>query len=257
MIPATAITSWGETHHWPTREQIEQDFLLSQAICEIANNKILGQELVMRGGTALHKLFLPEAYRYSEDLDYVRSSEGGIGYILDQLTQLGVNLGYKANTKIGKYPKVFWRGVAESGLQLRIKIEINTYERTPVIPLVTKKHSVNVSFYSSSAEVRVFQTEELMATKLRALYQSVKGRDLFDLWLALELLNLSPTTIVEIFKVYRPESLTAALLIENLEEKLATKRFVGDLDSLGIPDKIGYQANIAGRMVIDRLFRLL
>jgi len=257
MIPATAITSWGETHHWPTREQIEQDFLLSQAICEIANNKILGQELIMRGGTAIHKLFLPEAYRYSEDLDYVRRREGGIGHILDQATHLGTNLGYKVNTKIGKYPKVFWKGVAESGLQLRIKIEINTYERTPVVPLIAKQHSVDVGFYSSRAEISAFQAEELMATKLRALYQRAKGRDLFDLWLALEVLNLSPQTIVEIFKVYRPEGLTAALLIKNLEEKLTTKRFISDLDSLGISDKVGYQANIAGRMVIDRLFRLL
>ena len=257
MIPATTITSWGETHHWPTREQIEQDFLLSQAICEIANNTILGQELVMRGGTAIHKLFLPEAYRYSEDLDYVRRSEGGIGYILDQLTQLGVSLGYKVNTKIGKYPKVFWKGVAETGLQLRIKIEINTYERTPVMPLVTKPHSVNVGFYSSNAEVNVFQAEELMATKLRALYQRAKGRDLFDLWLAFELLNLSPTTIVEIFKAYCPEGLTAALMIDNLEEKLVNRKFISDLDSLGIPDEIGYQTDIAGRMVIDRLYHLL
>lgn len=32
-----------------------------------------------RGGTALHKLHLESAYRYSEDLDYVRTSASGIG----------------------------------------------------------------------------------------------------------------------------------------------------------------------------------
>ena len=30
-----------------------------------------------------------------------------------------------------------------------------------------------------------FKIDELMGTKLRALYQRTKGRDLFDLWLAL------------------------------------------------------------------------
>ena len=67
MISANVIKNWSGTHSWSTREQIEQDFLLSQAICEISNNKILGNKLIIRGGTAFHKLFLPKAYRYSED----------------------------------------------------------------------------------------------------------------------------------------------------------------------------------------------
>ena len=70
MIPYDAITAWGVAHPWPTREQVEQDLLLSRAICAIATDPYLGQELVFRGGTAFHKLFLPEPHRYSEDLDY-------------------------------------------------------------------------------------------------------------------------------------------------------------------------------------------
>lgn len=65
MIPASDITRWSVSHAWATREQIEQDFLLSQAMCEVANDQYLGQELAIRGGTAFHKLFLPRALRYS------------------------------------------------------------------------------------------------------------------------------------------------------------------------------------------------
>ena len=82
MIPINDITKWGVEHPWSTREQVEQDFLLSQALCEIANDQLLGSELILRGGTAFHKLFLPEPLRYSEDLDYVRTSAGGIGDII-------------------------------------------------------------------------------------------------------------------------------------------------------------------------------
>jgi len=57
MIPASDITKWSVDHPWSTRDQIEQDFLLSQAICEIANDFLLGNELIIRGGTAFHKLF--------------------------------------------------------------------------------------------------------------------------------------------------------------------------------------------------------
>jgi predicted nucleotidyltransferase component of viral defense system len=162
MIPASDITKWGVTHPWPTREQIEQDLLLSQAICGIANDQLLGTELVIRGGTAFHKLFLPEPFRYSEDLDYVRSSGGGIGEILSRLSHLGEELGYKVNSQIARFPKVFWRGVAESGLPLKIKIEINTYERSPALPLITKRHSIDVGYCSTHAGVRAFQAETVL-----------------------------------------------------------------------------------------------
>ena len=75
------IIAWGVEHPWPELDQIEQDLLLSQAICEISNDPLQGNELSLRGGTALHKLFMNNPFRYSEDLDYVRSTEGGIGDI--------------------------------------------------------------------------------------------------------------------------------------------------------------------------------
>ncbi|MGC4154636.1 MAG: nucleotidyl transferase AbiEii/AbiGii toxin family protein [Propionicimonas sp.] len=68
MIPANAITAWGTNHAWSTREQVEQDLLLSRAICVIAADDYLHRGLVFRGGTALHKLHLNHPYRYSEDL---------------------------------------------------------------------------------------------------------------------------------------------------------------------------------------------
>ena len=78
MIPAAAVTQWSTGAPWPTRTQIEQDLLLSRLICEIANHPYLGEELVFRGGTCFHKLHVHPARRYSEDLDYVRSTAGGI-----------------------------------------------------------------------------------------------------------------------------------------------------------------------------------
>ena len=105
MIPANAITAWGVDHPWPTREQVEQDLLLSQAICAIAEHEYLGTELVFRGGTALHKLHLDHPYRYSEDLDYVRSSASGIGPLTRALCDLGVDLGYTVNTRVSQHPK--------------------------------------------------------------------------------------------------------------------------------------------------------
>lgn len=88
MIPAGHITRWAKNAPWPTREQVEQDLVLSRLIVEIANHPLLGEELVFRGGTCLHKLHLPTPRRYSEDLDYVRVTSSGIGPVLDALREV-------------------------------------------------------------------------------------------------------------------------------------------------------------------------
>ncbi|MFZ2964372.1 MAG: nucleotidyl transferase AbiEii/AbiGii toxin family protein [Rhodoglobus sp.] len=257
MIPANAITAWGVQRPWPTPEQIEQDLLLSRAICAIAGDEYLGEELVFRGGTALHKLHLEQPFRYSEDLDYVRRTAGGIVPLTQALTLLGESLGFKVNTRISEHPKVFWRATAGSGVPLRIKIEVNTHERSPALPLLHHEHRVESSWWTGSAAVLTFQPAELVATKIRALYQRSKGRDLFDLWLALDHLRLDPAEILAAFGPYRPAGLTAARARENLARKLNDRGFRTDLDPLVTAWPEGYgldtAAALIGSELLDRL----
>ena len=56
---------------WPELYQVEQDLLLSLSMCAIFNDPFLSAQVVMRGGTVLHKLHLAPAARYSEDIDLV------------------------------------------------------------------------------------------------------------------------------------------------------------------------------------------
>lgn len=257
MITNQDIAFWSIDHPWQSADQVEQDLLLSQAICVIANDALLGGELVLRGGTAYHKLFLPQPYRYSEDLDYVRTTSGGIGEVMKRLTSLGKGLGYRVNTKMGMYPKVIWRFVQASGTPGKIKIEINTFERSPMLPLKSVRYAVETDYCNEIALVRTFQVEELVATKLRAIYQRSKGRDLYDLWLALTDLSISPEAIASAFPAYRPEGVTSEMMVENLRRKLSDEQFLHDIDPLvrqGAPE---YDPVEAGRLVIQELFSRL
>ena len=65
MVPLGSIADWSTTHPWSTRRQVEQDLLLSRAICAIADDPYLGTELVFRGGTAFHKVHLDSPARIS------------------------------------------------------------------------------------------------------------------------------------------------------------------------------------------------
>ena len=251
MIPYNTITAWGVSHPWVTREQIEQDMLLSKAICDIYNNEKLANELIFRGGTALNKVILSEPYRYSEDLDFVRTSTGGIGDIMKELTYIGKTTGYEVKTKIGQYPKLYWLTQAQTGHKIRIKIEINTQERTPVLPIVTTIHSIKSDWYSSESKIISYRPEEIAATKIRALYQRSKGRDLFDLWLLTTDVGVEIDLVLKAFSIYRPIGYTRQKGIDNLLLKMKNTGFISDIKNLLSP-RIDYYPDKAVEIVIDK-----
>jgi len=118
-------------------------------------------------------------------------------------------------------------------------------------------HVISAECYSSQSDVFAFQPEEQIATKIRALYQRSKGRDLFDIWLSLEVLAHDPSVIINAFSPYRPEGMTAELAIKNLERKLENRQFLEDLDGLAILRELDYDPRLASAVVIEKLLRLL
>lgn len=258
MIPRAAITEWGRTVPWPTVEQIEQDLLLSRLIIEIANDDYLGDELLFRGGTCLHKLHAPKPRRYSEDLDYVRSTAGGIRELTRAVTQIGKRLGMEVRTRIGEHPKVFLRAPYETGVgQMRIKIEVNTFERSPARPPIRIPYRVESSWFTGGADVLTFTLDEVVATKIRALFQRSKGRDLFDLWLALTRLGVPASSVVEAFAAYRPDGYTKRRAELNLLEKAKRSAFREDIRPLVTAWPEGYDIDAAAELVIADVLALI
>ena len=84
---------------WPNELWVEQDLIFSRLIIDIANHDLLGPELAFRGGTCLHKLHLPTALRYSEDLDYVRTTHGPVGAVVDALRDVTAAVGLQERSR--------------------------------------------------------------------------------------------------------------------------------------------------------------
>ena len=72
MIPQSYITAWRKKAPWQEDYQVEQDLIIERALVEIYSDPFLKERLAFRGGTALHKLHLSPAVRYSEDIDLVQ-----------------------------------------------------------------------------------------------------------------------------------------------------------------------------------------
>jgi predicted nucleotidyltransferase component of viral defense system len=73
-------------------------------------------------------------------------------------------------------------------------------------------------------KIPTYELDELLGTKLRALYQRKKGRDLFDLAIALEQDGVDPGRIVDTFAAYMEHgghNITRALFEQNVHLKMA------------------------------------
>ncbi len=121
-------------------------------------------------------------------------------------------------------------------LQLRLKIEINTREHFSERGLEMIPFSVASPWFNGSAEVTSFPLVELLGTKLRALYQRKKGRDLFDLWFSLDQCDsLDVDLLLQCFHRYMDEGghrVSRAQLEENLYHKAADPDFRADVPPL-------------------------
>jgi predicted nucleotidyltransferase component of viral defense system len=67
-----------------------------------------------------------------------------------------------------------------------VKVEINSREHFAVHGFKRVPFSVSSRWFEGQSEISTYELDELLGTKLRALYQRKKGRDLFDLAAALE-----------------------------------------------------------------------
>jgi predicted nucleotidyltransferase component of viral defense system len=186
-------------------------------------------------------LHLTPAPRYSEDIDLVQKRAGPIGPTIDRLRQrLDSWLGLpKRAFKHGRVTLVY-RFLSEDPepLPLRLKVEINSREHFTVLGSETRKLEVASRWFSGSSTVSTYPLDELLGTKLRALYQRKKGRDLFDLWWASEQVEISLDRVVRCFDEYLGSDglrVSRAELEANLESKLKDRRFIADLQPLLAP----------------------
>jgi hypothetical protein len=88
MIPRAYITEWQKNAPWRSNAQVEQDLIIERALIELFSDELIKQNLAFRGGTALHKIFLPPQVRYSEDIDLVQIEKGEIGAILTRIRKV-------------------------------------------------------------------------------------------------------------------------------------------------------------------------
>lgn len=238
MIAPAFITEWSQQCPWVSPAQVEQDLVLSRGLVEIYSDPVLRERLLFRGGTALHKIVLQPAARYSEDLDFVQLHEEPIGATLDLLRQrLNPWLGEPRSDIGPRGATLTYRFESELPpvIRLRLKIEINTREHFSLLPVQQTEFAVDSRWFQGTATLPIYATTELLGTKLRALYQRRKGRDLFDLWQAHLAGVLDPPAVIKAFSHYmeaEEHTISAGDFVRNLAAKMKHPGFLSDTPPL-------------------------
>ncbi len=239
MIPQGYIREWNKYSPWKTNEQIEQDLIICRSLIELFSDDLLSERLAFRGGTALHKLYLEPQPRYSEDIDLVQIIEEPFGPIIDRIRERMIFLGEpKIKQKASNNTLVYtFESEFPPVRKLNLKIETNCREHFTVSGFVKYPFEVRSSWFNGKCNITTYCVEELLGTKLRALYQRKKGRDLYDLYLALtRLKDLDVAKVLKSYKKYmafsveRPPSKKDFL--KNIEDKMKDKDFLGDITAL-------------------------
>ncbi len=276
MIPQANIQEWRSKAPWKTASQVEQDLVISRALVELFSRQAIAENLAFRGGTALHKLHLAPAMRYSEDIDLVQVRDGELDPLLDAVRQALAFLGKPlpewrggvadavrrtANLLGHGVRTLTWQFQSETPPRtpLRLKIEINVRERFSVLGFTKSRFAVDSGWFRGQCDLTTYQLDELLGTKMRAQYQRAKGRDLFDLWYGLTVGQADPARMVTVFRRYLQTENRAVSQREfrnDLAAKVKDPDFLADTVDLLRPS-LDYSHQEAHRYVDEHLASLL
>ena len=236
MIARRYIEEWKTFAPWPDNAQVEQDLVIERALVEMFSDDMISTQLAFRGGTALHKLFLKPQVRYSEDIDLVQIEEGPINPILKRIREC---LGFLGTKRVVKQKAnnntILYRFESEIApvINMRLKIEINCREHFNVFGLQQVPFKVENTWFTGECNLTTYCIEEMLGTKLRALYQRSKGRDLFDLYWGLTNLAIDKDKLIHSYKIYMDSSAgqspSSKSFILNMEDKMRDKEFTNDV----------------------------
>lgn len=149
------------------------------------------ESLVFKGGTALSKLYFPDVWRFSEDLDFTATESWSnvADELADALTAIEavsgitftVNSVHEAGDPI-EYVQAKVQYDAVLGQKNTTDIDI-TFKEPVIFPIVDHEHSYEDV---PSVTIPAYSIEEIFVEKLRSLYQRARTRDYYDIYRLLD-----------------------------------------------------------------------
>ena len=174
---------------------------------------LLKDNLVFKGGTALHHCYLPQ-YRFSEDMDFStrvqdRLTVEAVKAVLEQPGLFAVRKEYVSKATI-TIERLWYPGILDQPGAIKVAID---QVQNVVLPPVERTYT---NVWDVPITLPIMDIREICAEKIRAASQRARYRDFYDLYLIFE--AFSPD-VEEIVSLMRQKEVRVPITVENLRER--------------------------------------
>ncbi len=168
----------------------ERDIVLTYALSALLDVGVM-DHLAFKGGTCLRKLVFGSTGRFSEDLDFTLDTDRPDDDVLTEIVEVFNREYYGITFTFDEYYKtendtsfggdVLYTHSWNDAGRFRLQVSLRERPTLPVLPKAMQHQSyfnyLEVEFF----EVPAMETIEMLAEKVRAAFQRVKVRNLYDL----------------------------------------------------------------------------
>jgi predicted nucleotidyltransferase component of viral defense system len=179
----------------------EKDYVISWFLKELYESNCLKESLVFKGGTALKKVYFPETWRLSHDLDFTAVAGLDSGTVRRCLEEVFTAIAQKSGLSLRLSSFRAIRGGLDAKIQFagplvhknQISLDITFDEKLVTEPewtaATTEYPDVPVM------KVKVYSLNEILVEKIRSIMQRGRSRDYYDVWRLLMENEFDMTTI--------------------------------------------------------------
>ncbi|MCA9530358.1 MAG: nucleotidyl transferase AbiEii/AbiGii toxin family protein [Myxococcales bacterium] len=168
----------------------ERDVVLTYALRALLDAGVM-DHLAFKGGTCLRKLIFGSAGRFSEDLDFTLDSDRPDDDVLTDLVEVfnaehhGITFTfdeyYKTEDDTSFGGDVYYKHAWNDAGHFRLQVSLRERPTLPVVAGAMKAQAYFNHLEFELFDVRALEAVEMIAEKVRAAFQRVKVRDLYDL----------------------------------------------------------------------------
>jgi len=148
--------------------------------------------MVFKGGTAIRKAYI-EGYRFSDDLGFTLLVDYEVGPLREAVEaavdtaveESGVNFerGIRVEENLNGFVAVVgFRILRNVGAPINIKLDLSKPQNERVLLPVNEAYMIHSFSDDPTNTVRVYALEEIVAEKMRSVFQRTRPRDLYDIW---------------------------------------------------------------------------
>lgn len=171
----------------------EKDYVIEWLLKGIYESDIKNK-LIFKGGTAIKKVYFPEVWRFSHDLDFT-ARDLNIKNTNNYLEKIFKNIEAKSSVKLefksfhltpeSIIANVQFLGPLNSKNRIRMDISFN--EKIFTEPVLKRRSSPYPDIKNYT--VVAYSLDEILAEKIRCIMQRGKSRDYYEVWMLLKTRN--------------------------------------------------------------------